>query len=247
MRFWVTGQGEREKQLKMLCQARGHELGGEGPWDLVVLPLPKSELTKEEAARLGPGQKIVCGMISGALERQASEKKWRLLRVLQDARYTRDNAVLSAEGAVYAAMKNADFALSGAACAVLGYGRIGKALTKLLRGLGAQVTVAARREESRREAGHGSIPLAALPDVLPGIQVLFNTVPAPILGREWLKRVSPAALLLELASAPYGIDLAAARELGLHAWLESGIPGRYCPKTAARVLLDYMEREVQNE
>ena len=63
-------------------------------------------------------------------------------------------------------------------------------------------------------------------------------------GRERLALARPDALLLELASAPYGFDLLLARKLGLRAELESGIPGRYCPRTAAKILWRYIEREV---
>ena len=74
--------------------------------------------------------------------------------------------------------------------------------------------------------------------------MIFNTVPALVLPRERLALARPDALLLELASAPYGFDLLQARKLGLRAELESGIPGRYCPRTAAKILWRYIEREV---
>ena len=93
--------------------------------------------------------------------------------------------------------------------------------------------------------GGASDAIDEIPSALPGVQFLLNTVPAPILGKEWLALVSPDAFLIELASPPYGIDLDAAKELGLHAWLESGIPGRYCPQSAAAALLRYMEQEDQ--
>ena len=141
------------------------------------------------------------------------------------------------------AMEQADFSLSGARCMILGYGRIGKALQKMLLGLGAKVTVAARREESRLAAGRDSIPFCDLTSHLHEMQVIFNTVPARVLEKEELSCIPKDALLLELASPPYGMDLTAAGEMGLHAWGEWGIPGRYCPKSAANILFDYMDRE----
>ena len=46
----------------------------------------------------------------------------------------------------------------------------------------------------------------------------------------------PNALIMDLASPPYGVDLHAAWNLGLRAWREPGLPGRYCPESAARAL-----------
>ena len=73
--------------------------------------------------------------------------------------------------------------------------------------------------------------------------VIFNTVPAPVLGEEELRHVRLQCVLIDLSSAPYGIDRDAAEALGLKAFLESGLPGRYCPLSAAETLLNYMERE----
>ena len=245
MRLYIAGQDARAAYLTELARERGHEAAYRGPWDAVVLDLPRSSVPAD-AAELPDGQLIFCGMTDPDFDRLAEERGWRLIRVLQDERYTQENAVLSAEGAVFAAMRQADLALSDGECLVIGYGRIGKALTRMLRGIGAHVTVAARRPESREAAGENSIDIPEIKDVLPGMDAIFNTVPSPILGRAELERAKPSALLVELASRPYGIDLQAAEGLELRAWLESGIPGRYCPRSAAKILLDLIERRCES-
>ncbi len=244
MRLYIAGQDARAAYLTELAGERGHETGFCGPWDAVVLDLPRSNLPTEPDT-LPKGQLIFCGMTTPDFDRTAEERGWQLVRVLQDERYVKENAVLSAEGAIFAAMRQADFALGDAECLVIGYGRIGRALTGMLRGLHARVTVAARRLRSRLEAGEGSIDIPEIGDVMPRMDVVFNTVPAPVLGREKLEKAKPSALLLELASRPYGIDLQAAEGLELRCWLESGIPGRYCPKSAAKILLDLIERRCE--
>ena len=247
MRILICGQGEREKQLRALCPAHGHLLPEHGPWDAVILPLPRSSLPEELADELPRGQKIVCGLTDEAFDKLALKRGWKLLRVLKDEQYTQENAALTAEGAIFAAAARMNRAIRSASCLVIGYGRIGKALTRLLRGLDAKVTVAARREESRREAGENSVSMEGIKDILPFMDVIFNTVPAPILAKPALNAVNKNCVLIELASPPYGIDLDAAEEMGRMAFLESGLPGRYCPKSAAEALLSYLEREVQHE
>ncbi|MBR3742583.1 MAG: hypothetical protein IKN04_19380 [Clostridia bacterium] len=243
MRVLICGNGERDKYLAELCTARGHSTPDHGPWDMAVLPLPRSYLSEETADQLPRGQKIVCGMTDAAFDRLAEKRGWKLLRVLSDESYTQENAKLTAEGALFTAVARMNRALRGSQCLVTGYGRIGKALTGLLRAMGAAVTVAARREESRREAGENSVSIREMPKVLPRMDAVFNTVPAPVLGEKELRRVRPHCVLIDLASAPYGIDRDAAEILGLKAFLESGLPGRYCPLSAAETLLNYMERE----
>ena len=48
--------------------------------------------------------------------------------------------------------------------------------------------------------------------------------------------------VMDLASPPYGVDLVAAQCLGVRAWRESGVPGRYCPLAAARAMADAIDR-----
>ena len=243
MRILICGNGAREKYLAELCLGRGHSTPDHGPWDIAVLPLPRSVLPEETADQLPRGQKIVCGMTDAAFDKLSEKRGWKLLRVLKDEAYAHENAALTAEGALFTAAARMNKALRGAQCLVIGYGRIGKALTGLLRGMGVLVTVAARREESRREAGKNSVSIQEMPAVLSQMDVIFNTVPAHLLGEEELRHVKPQCVLIDLASAPYGIDRDAAETLGLKAYLESGLPGRYCPMSSAETLLNYMERE----
>ncbi len=242
MRMYIVGADERSCFLAELAREKGHLVVDEPPFDVVILPLPRWTAEEEVLAMLPPGQRVVVGQTDGSFEALAQEKGWQLLRVLQDEEFTLLNAIPSAEGAVYAAMRHAPYTLHGANCVVIGYGRIGQVLTRMLRGLGAHVTVVARRQESRDAAGPGSLAIDQIKDALPDVQVLFNTVPSPLIGKEELDLMQESALLIELASAPYGIDLPLAQSMGLRAWLEAGIPARYSPKTAAEIWLSYIER-----
>ncbi len=177
------------------------------------------------------------------------------------------NARITAEAAVMTAMELTDTALLGSRMAVIGYGRIGQFLARLLLALGVSVTVCARRTESlafARGDGCGILPIrsdgqgAELSALAHGYDVIFNTVPAPVLGRRMLEGTDPRTLILDLASAPGGIDpeasaLFAAGDPGAsvpagraglpwHACLRivraPSLPGRYAPATAGQVLAD---------
>jgi len=72
---------------------------------------------------------------------------------------------------------------------------------------------------------------------------VFNTVPERIFGEEELACIPKAARVIELASPPYGMDVARAKELGVDARIEAGLPGRYFPVSAAGAMLRAFERE----
>ena len=62
------------------------------------------------------------------------------------------------------------------------------------------------------------------------------------MGEDVLTMVSKDALVMELASAPYGVDIEAAKRIGVHVEIESGIPGRYAPLDAGAALFDALAR-----
>ncbi|MBO4299925.1 MAG: hypothetical protein J5998_14145, partial [Clostridia bacterium] len=158
-----------------------------------------------------------------------------------DEDYALRNAWLTAEGAVHAAMSAVPFAVERAAALVIGYGRIGRHLTRLLLSLGGEATVAARRAQSLGQAqAEGAIPcpLDELAARLSRFQLIFNTAPAEVLPAHLLALVSPEALLMDVASPPYGFPLDEARRLGLRAVRENNLPGRYCPESAGGIMLD---------
>ena len=63
-------------------------------------------------------------------------------------------------------------------------------------------------------------------------RVIFNTIPAPVLSQRDLESTRPDCLLLELASAPGGIEAGGSRSL-IQA---PGLPGKTAPETAGRLI-----------
>lgn len=155
------------------------------------------------------------------------------------------NAVTTAEGALELILHNTDRALFGMSCLIIGYGAIGARLAQILSALGAKVTVAARRPESRLQAelaGCGARDTAGLRG--DGFDVICNTVPARLLSEEALRECR--GLMLELASAPGGWDPVRAGELGCRHCAGAALPGKVAPVTAgedlAKTVIDILIR-----
>lgn len=146
------------------------------------------------------------------------------------------NAVLTAEGAIGAVVESWEGAVSGSRCLVTGFGRIGKALCLGLRGLGARVDCAARKAQDLTAIRALGCTARRYGEIGGGYDLIFNTVPAQVLGPRELERQHAGTVLLELASPPGGIDQAAAERLGLRVWAEPGLPGRKSPKAAGELI-----------
>ena len=209
--------------------------------DVVVLPMPytkgggvlfapfsSSELPLEDVFRLSEHARAVCG---GMLP----EEDERFLDYCDEAMLLR-NADVTAEGALVLAAQAMPICLNGSRVLILGFGRIGKRLAVKARALGCRVTVAARKESDHaliRMCGHEAVSFGELPSRLPEADVIFNTVPAEVLA--------PSAL----ATLPEGstvIDLANAVEGGKRVLQAPGVPGKYAPESAGRILKESVER-----
>ena len=66
--------------------------------------------------------------------------------------------------------------------------------------------------------------------------LIVNTVPAPVLGERELARTKPGCLVLDLASAPGGVDRQAAGRLGRQVIWALSLPGKTAPVTAGAAI-----------
>ena len=151
------------------------------------------------------------------------------------------NAVPTAEGAVQVAMEELPITLHSARVLILGFGRVGKLTAHRMGALGAKVTVSAQSYEDLAWAaayGYETDRLEDLAWELGGFDLVVNTIPAPVLDERRLRWVDPGAFLLDLASAPGGIDRAAAQRRNLQVLQAPGLPGRVAPVTAAAAIRD---------
>lgn len=151
------------------------------------------------------------------------------------------NAVPTAEGAIEIAISETPITLHGSKCLVLGYGKVGKMLSKCLDGLGANTYVEARKyADLALIEGHGCIPLTMneARTRINEFDIIFNTIPALVLDRPLLEKIQPDALIIDLSSKPGGIDFEAAKELGRHVIWALSLPGRIAPVTAGIIIKD---------
>src|SRR5690606_25932619 len=119
------------------------------------------------------------------------------------------NSIPTAEGAIFRAMQELPVTIHGSRTVVVGYGRCGITLARMLQGIGARVRVVAREGGQlarAHEAGLQVDRLEALGAAVEDARIVFNTVPARVITRETLKRMRKDAVVIDIASAPGGTD-----------------------------------------
>ncbi|MEW6183915.1 MAG: dipicolinate synthase subunit DpsA [Bacillota bacterium] len=220
--------------------------------DAVVFPLPgitddgniyapgRSLLLKEEdLASLPMGTPVFTGFAREILSGITNKLRLKLVEVVKRDDFAILNSIPSAEGAIQMAMENMPITIHGSAAFVLGFGRVGQTLVRMLSGLGAKVTVVAKDAAKRARAlemGCRTIDFGELPVAVSEADVVFNTVPAVVLTARVLKCTRTDVLIIDLATQPGGTDFEAARRMKRKAILAPSLPGKVAPQTAGRIL-----------
>jgi len=223
--------------------------------DALLLPWPHSfldgllsgtQLEKERILARLPACR--CAIHGGGVDAGELSMAEKTLNPAQDETFLRANARLTAEGAVARAMGRQGVALLDAVCVITGFGRIGQELAVRLVAMHAFVVVCARSEAQMRMAhdvGAHPVPLSEIASACRRADVIFNTVPAHVLGKAALERIPEGTMVIELASPPYGMNIELARHMGVSVFMESGLPGRYAPQSAGAALFHALERAME--
>lgn len=179
-------------------------------------------------------------VVGGNLIHPALEE-YRAVDLLKDESYLAMNAAITADCALQVAMPLLHGTLADSPALIIGWGRIGKCLARMLKALGCHVTVAARKERDRtmlRALQYKAVDMAQLTATLPKYRLIFNTAPQPILSAQQLAK-NPDCAKIDLASRRglEGEDVVWARGLpGIHAPESSG-------KLIAETLIHYIKEE----
>ena len=223
--------------------------------DCVVLPLPAAgeggmlnaplsagdHPLAEVLDALCPGQVICAGRVDPDTRTMAEERALVLHDYFAREELAVANAVPTVEGGIQIAMEELPITLHGARALVIGYGRLGKLMAHRLSLLGAKVSVSARKwaDLTWAEAyGHAVEQTDRLEGWLCGYDLIVNTVPARVLGEERLAELKAGCLVIDLASKPGGVDMEAARQLGVRVIWALSLPGKVAPVTAGKAILN---------
>ena len=224
--------------------------------DALMLPLPTSldgthlslpmcqseeKLRMETLFSAAPDKLWLVGRFGEALRMRAEREGIRWIDYFDSEILQLKNALPTAEGAIEIALHELPVVLDGTKVSVIGFGRIGEVLAHKLKALGAEVTVWARRLEvcvraellgyfAKQIVGEDSLCFDT------NTRVIFNTVPSRLISRTVLQRLGRECIIIDLASAPGGVDMGAARELGVRSIWATALPGKCAPESAGIIL-----------
>lgn len=223
-----------------------------GASDIVIGPIPlssnkldintpfsKHNISLEELFSKLDGKKFIAGSISSEILKMVEDKNVEIIDLLLREELTVLNTISTAEGAIQIAMQETLSTIHGSNVLVLGFGRVGKILAKMLNGIGARVSCEARKESDIawiKAYGYIPVHLNVLDETLGKYDVIINTIPSIILDSNRLDKVKKDCVIIDLASNPGGVDKESAKKKGIKTIWALSLPGKVAPLTSAEFL-----------
>ena len=255
--FTVIGGDSRFLYTAAFLREKGHKVnhifydgnGGFKIYNNVILPVPAlkngflnapdcpNKITAEQLFGLLPEKTTVyAGMINDKLQSLAEKRGARLYDYYRDEAMLRENALLTAK-AVLVLLGQKSIEIGNGKIFILGFGRCGKALYRVLTENGGCVTVVTSKKPKC-----DFISFDEISERIREASLVINTVPSTVLGENELLKINKDTTLIEIAAAPYGVDFAAAKRLGINVIKAPALPGRYFPKEAGEIIAETILR-----
>jgi dipicolinate synthase subunit A len=196
-------------------------------------------LTSDHIRALPKHAKIYTGMINTYLQNLCSQEDIAVIALFARDDVAIYNSIPTAEGAIMMAIQETDFTIHGSTCIVLGLGRTGITLARVLFALGAKVRAGVHKPEQfarAYEMGISPFHTRELAAHAGDADLIFNTIPHMIITAQVIARIPLQAVIIDLASKPGGTDFRFADRRGIKALIAPGLPGIVAPKTAGQII-----------
>ena len=187
------------------------------------------------------GKTFIAGSIKQEFYKFLEGKKIKIIDLLNREELTVLNTISTAEGAIQIAMEETTRTIHDSNIMVMGYGRVGKILANMLKGIGANVYCEARKNVDLawiKAYGHKPVHLNEIEKVLGKMDIIINTIPHVILDEQKLEKIDKDCLIIDLASNPGGVDRTVAKKHGLKTIWAISLPGKVAPLTSAEFIKD---------
>ena len=203
----------------------------------ISAPFGRNSVELEDFVEALKGKYLIAGNIN--ITEKLEEMGVQSTDLLKREEFSVLNTIATAEGTIQIAMEETQRTVHGTNVLIMGFGRIGKVLAKMLDGIGAKVYCEARKDEDIswiKAYGYNPIHLNDLDENLNKFDIIVNTIPFQLLNADKLDLVKPEAVIIDLASNPGGVDRKAAREKNIKVIWALSLPAKVAPLTSAEFI-----------
>lgn len=217
--------------------------------DFIVFPFfGKVDTTEYDSlffSRLKKEAVLFSGVFNEYVAGQCQAGGWPYYPIMNDEAVKAKNAIPTSEGVIAHLIYNRNKTIFGSSILIAGYGIVGSNLAEKLQALGAKVYALVRSSVKESYAYRQGIIPVYLQDIGKlQFDVVVNTIPAAVFDKSMLDQLK-GAMMVEIASPPYGFSMEYARTLNPDSVLLPGIPGKLAVKSAGRILGQYIDQKLK--
>lgn len=222
--------------------------------DIVIGPIPitsnnvdinttfsDKKITLEKLSKTLNGKKLIAGNIKPELYQLTQNEKIEIIDILNREELEVLNCISTAEGAIQIVMEETTKTIHGSNVLVIGFEKVGKILTKMLDGLGANVYCQTKENVDLawiKAYGYNPIHSKDISKKINYFDIIINTASEKILDESRLKLVKKDSLILDLTSNSEGVDKVAAKKQGIKTIWALSISEKVAPLTSAEFIKD---------
>lgn len=256
MKVHVLGKDDRSNYLRELY---ADEIANIEDCDYLFCPIPftrdniyvnETDIKIDEIIKLTRNKILITGSLNEKIISKFNEKEIKYIDILSYEEFSILNAEATSEGALKKVIEMSKKTINDSVVLILGFGRIGKSLANNFRGFTSKIYVEARKEKDIaliKTMGYNEVDLNDLDNVVDKADIIINTIPALILDKKRLDALKKDVCILDLASAPGGVDFEYARKLNLNVCWYLGIPSKDFPLSAAMYIKSTTDKILRGE
>ena len=207
---------------------------------------PAKRLTISDVQHIPNNSYILAGRIESNINNLINDKNINYINILTDEVYAIENAVQTAEAGLMLIIRATTKSIYDLNIGILGYGRLGRALSKLFSSIGINYNIYTQDYYEQAIAHLCKCNVYDLDGDISTCDVLVNTIPAKTLSYEKLKTINNSCYILDLASFA-SIDSCDVNSLNLVYDNALGLPGKYSPQSAGEILGKAILRCMENK
>ncbi|MCM1306236.1 MAG: hypothetical protein NC037_01615 [Bacteroides sp.] len=204
---------------------------------------PNINVDEETLKGIEDGARIILGKCTDEARSIAESRNIKLYNIMKDEKFQAVNSRLTAEGALMVMIEHSVKSISDCNVLVLGFGRMGAAVAKLLSLLNVSLDIATT--SSLRPAYAFANNVVPMRDFdFSKYDIIVNTVPLAVVNDAELMSMQKNSVYIDLASKP-AINLEYAKYLGVDANIYPALPAKTCPYSAAKAMQEYISEVIK--
>ena len=243
--FVIDTEDTRMFYTLRYIREKGYETHSNGSYDsnkpAIYCFSPSKRFCDGELYNICDNSIVIAGALPSDQINILQSKNISYKNIIHDEIFAVENCRQTAEAALMLMIRATNCSIFDLNISILGYGRLGKAVTNLLDKLALNISVHTSDYLERASAHITTNSVYDLTSTIENADVIINTIPAKVLSQDKLRCAKKSCYILDLASYS-SVENADISALGLSYDNALGLPGKHSPKSAGKILTEAILR-----